>query len=188
MKTLDRKDFIKKACISGACLCGFSSIALAGKKNNENSEEESEDANLVMIQTWISNLLANVNKNLTTEEKRKIIKSCSIAHYESLEMDEVLSTYAGNLDKFIGFLEEEWGWKVDYNISTKTLIADENKNYCVCPIISTNIKTDSSAICYCSEGFAEKMFSVVSGVSVRATVISSIRKGNDTCKYEVVFE
>ena len=188
MKTLDRKDFIKKACVSGACLCGFSSIALAGKNKTNNPMEGPENSNFAMTQAWISNLLVNINKNLTIEEKRKILKSCSIAHYDNLKMEEVLSPYEGNIEKFIGFLEDEWDWKVDYNKSTKTLIADENKNYCVCPIINKNDKTDKSAMCYCSEGFAEKMFSVVSGVSASATVISSIHRGNDTCKYKVVFE
>jgi hypothetical protein len=67
------------------------------------------------------------------------------------------------------------------------LIADENKNYCVCPIAIHDKENDSSAMCYCSEVFAEKMFSVVSGMNTKAEVISSVRKGDASCIYKVVF-
>jgi hypothetical protein len=92
-------------------------------------------------------------------------------------MDEMLSGYTGKLREFIVFLEKEWGWKVNYDEAAGVLTADENKNYCVCPVLKSSSVTDSPTICYCSEGFAEKMFSRVAGVEVRAEVISSIRRG-----------
>jgi len=67
------------------------------------------------------------------------------------------------------------------------LIADEDKNYCVCPIAVHNKEKDSSAMCYCSEGFAEKMFSLVSGMNTKAEVISAVRRGDTSCIYKVVF-
>ncbi|HEY4786610.1 MAG TPA: hypothetical protein VIH57_11195, partial [Bacteroidales bacterium] len=69
----------------------------------------------------------------------------------------------------------------------KTLIADENKNYCVCPISQIRKDVSISAMCYCSEGFAEKMFSVVAGVPAKARVVSSIRRGDERCKYKIIF-
>ena len=72
-------------------------------------------------------------------------------------MNDVLSPYTGNLEGFIEFLEEKWDWKIDYNKTKKTLIANENKNYCVCPIINNKNRVNKSAICYCSEGFAENI-------------------------------
>ncbi len=93
----------------------------------------------------------------------------------------MLKNYEDNLEKFIVFIEEKWGWKIDYNAQTKTLIANENKNYYVCPM-GNKEKGISSAICYCSEGFAEKMFSKVIGRTVNATVVSSIQRVDISCK------
>ena len=187
MKTISRKDFFKKGCFAGICMCGFSSIAMADNIGNSDQTEETLDSNQIFIQTWISNLLSNINQELDNDAKRNILKGCSIVHYENLKMNDVLSPYIGNIEGFIGFLEKEWGWKVDYNKATKTLIANENKNYCVCPMINNKDSINKSAICYCSEGFAEKMFSVVAGVSATASVISSVQRGDERCIYKIEF-
>lgn len=185
--TINRKEFIKKACFSSICACGFSSVLFAANKNDSGTANEPQDTNKQLIQDWLLNLISNLGKDLDAETLRTVIKKSSITHYDQLNMDEMLSGYIGDLDKFLGFIENQWGWKIDYDKTTKTLIADENKDYCVCPVLQHHKDINSSAMCYCSEGFAEKMFSVVSGSSTTATVISSVRRGDKSCKYKIVF-
>lgn len=188
MENISRKDFFKKACCTGVCLCGFSSIALANSKiGSLDSDNESQDNKKDLHQEWFSILLSNISNELDENEKRKILKSCAYVHYNDLDMNNVLAPYKYDLDKFIHFLESEWDWKVNYNRTTKVLIADENKNYCVCPIVNNSQKSDLSSMCYCSEGFAELMFSYITGESASATVISSIHRGDDRCIYRIVF-
>ena len=186
--SINRKDFLWKVCVSGACMCGFSSLALAGDENNKPTQEsKAPDEKQLLVQDWIASLLANIGSELDEESARKVIKKTAIVHYNNLKMDNMLADYVGNLEKFISFIEEKWSWKVDYNKTTKTLIADENKNYCVCPISQIRKDVSISAMCYCSEGFAEKMFSVVAGVPAKARVVSSIRRGDERCKYKIIF-
>ena len=185
MKEISRKNFFKKACISTACMCGFSAIALSNSNDDTEQGSSEKDANQLLVKTWLSSLLSNINKELDEEAKRSILKSCSTVHYDNLKMDEMLQPYIGNLEAFIGLLQESWGWKVDYDKAAKTILANEDKDFCVCPMINQNDDKDKSAICYCSEGFAEKMFSVVAGEPVMATVISSIHRGDDKCIYKV---
>jgi hypothetical protein len=188
MENISRKSFFKKACFTGACLCGFGSIGLANSSvDSSETDNESHDKKNDLSQEWLSILLSNISTRLDEGEKRKILKNCSSAHYDDLGMNKILAPYKNDIDKFIQFLESQWNWKVDYNKTTKTIIADENKNYCVCPIISNSQKADLSSMCYCSEGFAELMFSYVTGESASATVISSIHKGDDRCIYRIVF-
>ncbi len=187
--SISRKDFIKKVCASGVCLCGFSSIMQAAKdNNNSNTETINQNEGNQLIQEWISNVLSNLDIEIDKELIRAVLKKSSIVHYNNLKMDEMLSSYIGDLDKFISFIEEKWKWKIDYNKTTKILIADENKNYCVSPISNYKKEINSSAMCFCSEGFAEKMFSTVAGVPVSTEVISSIRRGDDSCKYKINFQ
>lgn len=185
MKNISRKDFFKKACYTGVCLCGFGSIGLPNNMGNSGLENVSQGSKKDLHQEWLSILLSNISKVLDENEKREILKKCASAHYQDLEMDKVLVSYRYDLNKFIHFLENEWNWKIDYNKTTKTIIADENKDHCVCPIINNN-ESDLSAMCYCSEGFAELMFSYITGVSVSARVISSIHRGNDRCIYKII--
>jgi hypothetical protein len=181
-----RKDFIKRACISGACLCGFGSVAFSsGNVKEEHKQTQTENKDL--LQEWISILLANAGSGFSEEDKRKLLKKTALAHYHNLKMDEMLAEYKGDLEKFIGFIEKQWGWKVSYDKATNTLIADENKDFCVCPVSLYKKGDDTAAMCYCSEGFAEKMFSIVAGVTTSATVISSIRRGDQRCKYKIIF-
>lgn len=182
--TISRKQFFKTVCLSSACLCGFS--AIAGSVPSENTNQEN-DSKALLFQSWIALLLTNIDSSMEEEEIRKIIKSSALAHYNDLKMDSVLVGYKGKLEAFINWVETSWGWKVDYNKATRTIIADENKNYCVCPMINHKIGTKYPVLCYCSEGFAEKMFSTVIGQPVSATVISSVQRGDKSCKYQITF-
>ncbi|HEY3388067.1 MAG TPA: hypothetical protein VGK38_00735 [Prolixibacteraceae bacterium] len=184
--TISRKDFFHKTCLTGACFCGFVSFPGYNAQGQETlGNAGPDDKTLKFIQDWISNLLLNIDENTNPEDCRKIMKPCSAAHYDFLEMDKVLAPYIGDMAKFILFIGNEWGWKIDYKPETGVIIADENKSYCVCPMVNKKMGVRSSILCYCSEGFAEKMFSAVAGRPVTARVISSIHRGDDRCKYEI---
>ena len=178
---MDRKRFLQKACLAGACFCGFGNVSvLAGNESGAPQDNQKK-----LYEDWLSKLLSNLNQNLDEEHLREIIKKSSVVHYNNMNMDAMLSDFHGDLDKFIRYIEGAWGWEIHYDESAKVLLVDENKDYCVCPILAHKKDVDTSAICYCSEGFAEKMFSVVTGLPVKARVVSSVRKGDKSCKYRI---
>lgn len=182
-----RRSFLKKACLSGVCLCGFSSIlrneTLAAFELPQSGISNKNEA---MFLKWITGLLKNLDSShLTETQLRQIVKSASIAHHENLDMDNMLSPFKGKLEDFIKFLEEKWDWKVSYEENKQVLIVDENKPFCVCPLLQNEKDKKFPALCYCSEGFAERMFSTVCGFPVNATVISSIQRGNNKCIYRI---
>jgi hypothetical protein len=185
---MNRKKFLKNACVTGACMCGFASVFQAVKGSAETGQSEAgrDDNGKVLIQEWIAQLLSGMDSNLTEENKRAIMKKCAIVHYNNLKMDDVLAGYKGNLEGFMKFLEKEW--VISWDSETKILIADENKSYCVCPMVNHGKKLETDVICYCSEGFAEKMFSLVAGTPATATVLASIHRGDKSCRYKVTFK
>lgn len=178
---MDRKGFLKRTCMAGACWCGFGALAL----NADGTSQAYQENTNPVAQRWLINLLENLGQNIDEKELRRIVKMSAVTHYDHLKMDELLADYKGNLREFIGFLEKEWGWKVDYDEASGVITADENKSYCVCPVLGKATMAGSQVICYCSEGFAELMFSVVAGVTVSAQVISSVRRGDRSCVYRV---
>lgn len=178
---LNRKKFLKQACLSGLCLCGFSvpgtseNGAVQSSISNDNSDEQ-------LIRNWVSNLLKNLEEKQNADLS-KTVKKNGLVHFDQLKFDTVLLEYRGNLPKFISFLEEKWGWKIKYDKANNFILADENKNYCVCPVAKG--VSISSLLCNCSEGFAELMFSAVIGKPVKAKVVTSVLRGDSSCSYSV---
>lgn len=121
------------------------------------------------------------------DEAKKMFRSCSCYHYNVNKMDELLVDYIGNLDEFIKFLTSEWGWIISFDNEKGIILADENKDYCVCPIVAeADGKKVSDKLCYCSEGFAEKLFSKVLESKVEVRIVSSILRGDKNCVYEIL--
>lgn len=141
---MDRKDFIKKACLSGTCFCGFSAVSEA---SNDSSSPDQDNKQL--NNEWLSTLILSLDKNLDESVLRPIVKSLAITHYNRINMDSVLGEYIGKMDHFVSFLENNWGWKINYDKASKVLIADENKDFCVCPILEHKKDVDTSALGYC---------------------------------------
>lgn len=169
------------------CFCGFSSLAFSAKNSTELSSAttEEEDKRLTLVQEYLGGLLLNMQENLTEDENRTAIKQLARVHYAQLNMDEFLKPFENNLEGFMGLIEKEWGWKVTYDKSAQIILADENKPECVCPMINHKTGIKPEALCYCSEGFSERMFSKITGRPVKATVVSSIHWGDPTCRYQI---
>lgn len=182
----NRRDFIKKSCLAGACFCGFTSM-IPSVDGQPLMNNETEDRDQAFMQAWISDLLLSISTLEDESQCRAIVKKCSMVHYKHLNMDQVLEPYVGHVEGFIQFLEHTWGWKITYGKNGRSLLADENKDHCICPLVNQSKGIKSAILCYCSEGMAELMFSKVYNHPVKATVISSIHRGNSSCQYAIDF-
>lgn len=181
---INRKNFLKQACVSGVCLCGFGRLlANTGKINKHSLSRLDIDQDALIMQKWVLNLLKNL-ENEAPETIRTLIRQNGQIHYKLLNFEETLADYKGNIEKFAVFLEKNWGWMINLNKEERTLTANENKSICVCPIAKGH-NTASALLCYCSEGFAEMMFSAVLEKKATAKVISSILRGDKNCIYQV---
>jgi predicted ArsR family transcriptional regulator len=180
--SIKRREFLKRGCATCACLCGIaSSLATAGENKPEAAEKEKNN----LMYEWTAKLLTGIDKRVDKKVIKEILKECSAAHYKDLDMDKLIEPYKGNAEAFLKFLSERWGWKTEYDKKGGIIMIDENKSYCACPFVDNKNRMKSSVLCYCSEGFGERMFSKVSGRPVRVEVTESILKGNKSCKYKV---
>jgi len=184
--SINRKDFIKKACLTGVCTCGLAPVLLGGKARKITDIQDQNDANPnVLQQEWIAALLGNMDNTISESEMRALLKPCSLTHYNSIGMDKITGAHAGDMDGFVSYLRSDWGWKVDYKKEEGIIVCDEDKDHCVCPMVNKAENDGPGAICYCSEGFIEKMFSAVAGRPLMATVDTSILRGDKSCRYIV---
>lgn len=129
----------------------------------------------------IINLLGEKTDEQTAGD---ILSECHICHYKELDIDSWIDKYAGDMQGFIDLLQNEWGWKVSYDTDDGVILIDEDKPFCVCPLVQNgNIK--NTLLCKCSEGFNRRMFSAVAGSPAKVNVIKSVLRGDNSCVYRI---
>lgn len=74
---------------------------------------------------------------------------------------------------------------IEYDEKNQRITADEDKKYCVCPLVKAEVVKNAPGLCTCSEKFAERMFSNVLGQPVKARVTASIQRGDPSCVYVI---
>lgn len=134
---------------------------------------------------WMKSLMHDIEEMEKNNSTTTDFASCAAWHYEYNNMDSLIQNYIGNMPDFLTFLQEEWGWKITVSEDEKVILIDENKDFCVCPVMRAMEGNVSKYLCHCSEAFAKKMFSAVAGKEVKATVIRSILRDGKSCMYEI---
>ena len=134
---------------------------------------------------WAAALISALDSDLPVEVKAPVLRACAAVHYEDANMDSIVARFQDDLDGFLQFLTDQWGWLITYDPAAGTITADENKPYCVCPLVQKSPQAVSGTLCFCSEGFAERMFSAVVGRPVKATVVQSVLRGAGSCIYSI---
>ncbi len=174
---------MKTTCLAGFCACVAEETTNSGMAAGDGAQTEAAKP-ATMPQKWIAALLPQLAEG-DREHARRLLKRCSHSHYEDLKMQETVDRYRGKLDEFLAFLRKEWGWVIDYDRNRGVIQINENKSSCVCPLVQKNAGAGLGILCYCSEGFAEKVFSEVVGSEVRAEVTESILRGAKSCRYRI---
>ena len=134
---------------------------------------------------WTAGLLDQICERCGEEDCAALLQSCAAYHYRRENMDELISTFHGDIDGFIAYVEKEWGWVV-LRPENDVILIDENKEFCVCPITAAmKDRRIHPVLCHCSEGFAKLMYGKLTGRPVKAKVVSSILRGDKHCVYRI---
>ncbi len=181
----NRRAFLKGAGLLSICGCGLAAECSA--RPGEAASDAAQAPAAVpepLAKHWVATLLPLLAAS-NPEHARSAIRKCFEPHFRSLALEPTLDKFRGNVEGFVRYLEKEWGWVVSYSPETGVILVDENKTYCVCPVLPKERSGDLGLLCYCSEGIAERMFSHVAGSPVRARVVASVLRGDRTCKYRI---
>jgi hypothetical protein len=164
------------------CTCGARGLSAA--ETAQDPKPAASQPAATMPQKWIVALLPQLARG-DREYAKRLLKGCSRSHYDDLNLQATLDRFRGKLDDFLDFLRKEWGWVIEYDRDKGVIQVNENKAYCVCPLVPKQHGDNLGILCYCSEGIAEQMFSEVAGAPVRAEVVESILRGQKSCKYRI---
>lgn len=135
---------------------------------------------------WLGVLLNSIEKNCSEEKCSLLLDQCGACHYKSME--PMIEQYIGDLQGFIDFMTTQNGQIITYDKNNNTILVNENKDYCVCPITQCmNGKKVPPVLCNCSSSMTAKMISKIIGKEVKSRVVSSILRGDKSCVYEIKF-
>ncbi len=144
------------------------------------------DTDRLIIHDWLAILLAEARQDGHGADLPAMMMRCAAAHYRAIDIETRLGPLKGDLPGFLGFLESEWGWVVTHDRKARTIVADENKPECVCPLQRNGLVAEAS-LCDCSCGFARMMFGFILQKDVHAEIVTSILRGGSRCVYRVSY-
>ena len=118
---------------------------------------------------WAACLLEGIEDNCSPEVKRACLEHCAGLHYKVNNMEQQLEKYVGDMEGFIEFLHNEYGWIVCIDNENNRLLVDENKDYCVCPITRLSRGTYLRHFATAQHIMPEKCFQKFWGETYRQT-------------------
>ncbi len=135
--------------------------------------------------TWAMSLLRGVSENCSAKELDACLKNCADCHYESCGRGEITARFAGDLDGFVRFLEEKFGFLIKVDYAAGKILYDVNQNRCICPMAEHYDGELPKSLCECSRFFTERMFSEVLQRPVHTKLVRSWLRDGKSCLYEI---
>ena len=110
--------------------------------------------------------------------------------------DEVIEFVKANPEIHYGVLDGNYYYDTKIPHQTAKMLAETDPvkrryHYCHCPWVKESLREGKSEVppvfCNCSAGFHKRMWEVVLGHPVKCEVLESVLKGDDRCRFRVVF-
>lgn len=218
---MHRKQFIKRMLQAGLCGCG-AVMGFSRSLRNEGGNSISQDRppaeqswittlekrmikgsetpawrRVEKSESWIKDLMDNLDAELDEETKIKLMQSCGRACYthafgvapEEKPTPEEARRYLEDLKKR-GFKVRQEGdktiiiysWRRDHQNPWGLILGD---GYCMCPIVETGPEGLSPTYCYCSTGYVKESFDRAFGKPVKVELLDSLKRGGKDCIFKI---
>lgn len=135
--------------------------------------------------TWAMVLLRGVSENCSAGELDACLKQCADCHYENCGRGKIAAQFAGDLDGFVRFLEEKFGFLIQIDYENRKILYDVNQACCICPMAEHYDGELPKSLCECSRFFTERMFSEVLQRPVHTKLLRSWLRDGKSCLYEI---
>lgn len=137
---------------------------------------------------WIEDLLGEIKKN-PTEENIKLIEACGKScayHKDRVRIMEELhkeTTTCETTSDYANFLKERLMLNVkEVDDGIELHLGNEE---CPCEL-SSEIKNNSDALCYCTIGQNKLLWSTLFGKPVDIEIVESILRGGNDCVLKII--
>jgi predicted hydrocarbon binding protein len=135
------------------------------------------------MNTWLKELLKNMDENLDESTKIKIMEACGekcpFTHLPDEKLLKIKNESSNSLD-FIDRLSKEWRVKTE----GKNIYVIFDK--CYCPLVNEDISDASKTLCYCTLGNIKKKFRLGLGKDVKVLMEKTILAGDNECRFKIL--
>jgi hypothetical protein len=179
---MERKDFLKSACLYGFCGCiGMSLLTgnpLIAQPANS-SDGEQPDWRIDFMQNRYRDLVYILNDSLDQETFIKVLNQLGAKCGE-----DFANKYKNNPDGFFDFIKSLWADSVDYDKENGTITVNEKvRDTCNCPFIKG--KDAPAVLCNCSLGTQKKIYESLFCRPVSVVLNKSVLQGDERCSFTI---
>lgn len=135
------------------------------------------------MNTWIKELLKNLDKTLEEPEKIRIMEACGeqcpFTHLTDERLLALKKASRGESD-FLEKLSQQWWLRLE---ETATYVVFDR---CYCPLVNEDIEGTSATLCYCTLGNLKKKFRLGLGQKVDIIMEKTILNGDEECRFRIL--
>ena len=179
---MNRKEFLKKICLSGICACsGSELLSQNGTVTDDSKKAPKEDWRFGFSRTRYTDLMRILQSKLSKKEFSEIIQALGRECSAGIDF---IKDYKGDLIGYLKELKRRWNEDSTYDQEKRIIIvASQERTSCVCPLIDTEKVSDE--VCNCSLGWQKQTFETVLGKNVGVEIKESIIRGGKRCIFEI---
>ena len=185
---MERRDCLKRFTEMGVCAGALSLLGLDGGRLPGATTPADELAALKgqkeFLQSWLSDLLATMDKVLDRETIAKLMEGCGRGCYDRHTFkQEIAAKGKGDLDKLIAAYDRNFEiWKEGRAVHIRY---GETSPGCYCPAASYRPAKPNDAHCECTRATHQAIFETALGRAFRVDILESVRRGGKTCHFVV---
>ncbi|MCP4727005.1 MAG: hypothetical protein GY863_18340 [bacterium] len=177
---MKRKEFLKKSLQAGLVTTGF--VGMCGNHafaSGAGDDQEKSDEYQKFKEEWIKSFLKNLDEQFDEKTRINLLESCGrdCAKRGAIQL---ANSCKGDLKKFVDTLANSLGKENNY-IDGDSVHLGYSK--CLCHLVDKGPERLSDTWCNCSRGWVLEMFETVTGKKVKVELISSIKRGHDSCNF-----
>lgn len=177
---MQRRAFLKTACVSGLCSCTVSSLLAGDEAAAAPASPPSEDWRINFAKQRYGKLVSIVATKVDAKTFAEILEEvgrfCSNQGFAG--------KFAGNIEGYLSEMQKRWGAQTDFDKERGIVrVAFQTNGDCGCPLMSK--ATVPAAACSCSVGAIAQSFTVVSGRAARCELKESMLQGGTRCAFEI---
>jgi hypothetical protein len=179
---MERKEFLKNACLYGFCGCFGMSLLSGGSilaKTAENTDEAPADWRIDFMQNRFRDLIVILDKTVDPET---LIKA--LGQLGATCGNDFAIKYKNNPEGFFDFIKSMWAESVDYKKEEGTITVNEKaRESCNCPFVKG--KDAPKILCSCSLGTQKHIYQSLFNRPVNVTLNKSVLQGDERCSFTI---
>jgi hypothetical protein len=183
---MNRKEFLRRSLQVGL---GTGALVVLNQGTPLQASPE-EDLNRVkgekkFVENWLTDLLETMNDELGEKTLIKMIEGCGRGCYKRHQFkQDIAKAGKGDLEKLMAAYRKVFG-NVQKEGNSVHIRFNSREHGCFCPVLRDHPSKVNALHCHCHRATHEAIFAASLGRPCVAKVRASVRRGDESCHFEI---